>query len=424
MAWLALQLCLAAVFGLAFWSHARQQDRFREVLAGLRLPSSPRAARVITALDLVIAIALLVVPAIGAVAALAYLTVVTSVLAWRRAGGATIEDCGCSARAKPVTAAFFARNAMFAAAAVVLVARPDLGAAGAAAVTLPIALLAGGDLVPQRRVRAEVENAGVEDDSRRRILTMAAATAGAVASLPVLPAMARQGTVWGVGRKSKSSLRVQTLGKGLTQPEVQAAMNRSEIATLSRLPHAPVLAWDQAEVIAETFDSRKYTVKTRLVIAPLRRADGTLEGFVYVQKGESHARESLPGPIEFEERVQVETISDPRLLLIERDGSWTWEEPTPTPRRQQPSGDASVASDICTELWAAATAVENLLGCQNRVYRVACPRPNCFCYKKRCCTTYDPCDCTGSCRVCCWHCDNDCGTFDCCEQAGVNCSLC
>ena len=241
--------------------------------------------------------------------------------------------------------------------------------------------------------------------------------------MPVLPALAKQGTVWGVTRKGRGSIRVQTLGTGLSQPEVQTALQRPEIATLSRLPHAPMPAWDRADVVAETLDQPTYTVRTRVVIAPLVRPDGKFEGLVYVQNGAVTYKKGTTGPVEIEERVQVETISNAQLLLIDENATWAWEDSAPAKHRQRSSDTNAVVADICTDVWTAEMMAEDAVGCRSRVYRHVC-RPDCVCYYKRCCTRFDPCDCTGSCRFCCFHCDNECGTTDCCEFAGVNCSLC
>ena len=90
----ASAIALAVIFGLAAASKLRNRDGTARSFTELGLPAPHAAAIGVPAVELVIALSLLLVPPIGSVAALVTLVFFTAFLAKRQSEGAT-APCAC-----------------------------------------------------------------------------------------------------------------------------------------------------------------------------------------------------------------------------------------------------------------------------------------------------------------------------------------
>jgi uncharacterized membrane protein YphA (DoxX/SURF4 family) len=141
----ACAVVLAAVFVRAGAAKVARPDRTAATFAALGVPAATVTARGVPALELLVAVALIAAPRVGAVAALVLLLPFTAVLGRAvRAGLATPCNCFGAARADPVSWVDVVRNAMLATLAVVaLLATEPVMPDGPALLVAAVALAAG-----------------------------------------------------------------------------------------------------------------------------------------------------------------------------------------------------------------------------------------------------------------------------------------
>jgi len=142
----ACAVVLAVVFVRAAVAKAVRPAETTAGFVALGVPSAPRTARVVPAVELILALALLAVPMIGGAAALALLGAFTGFLARALRAGVT-AGCNCfgQARADPISGLDLVRNVLLGllAAAALSAEQPVVPAIGAAAV-VAAAVVAGG----------------------------------------------------------------------------------------------------------------------------------------------------------------------------------------------------------------------------------------------------------------------------------------
>jgi hypothetical protein len=139
----AAALVLSALFAWAGAAKLVDPTGTARTFATLGLPASHAAARVVPVAELVLAVALVVVPPVGAVVALVALAAFSAVLARALRRGVDV-GCGCfgSAGHRPVSGVELLRNGLMAVAAAVVLVDPEARVPGLDAVVLVSAGLA------------------------------------------------------------------------------------------------------------------------------------------------------------------------------------------------------------------------------------------------------------------------------------------
>jgi uncharacterized membrane protein YphA (DoxX/SURF4 family) len=137
-------LATSAVFAVAAVTKLAAPARTTREFADLGLPAPALLARLVPAVELAIAVALVLRPAIGAVAATAALLAFTGVLVAALRSGRSVS-CGCLGALSdgPISNATIARNAGLVVVAVLAGTAPDPGGLLPALPSLEVALSAG-----------------------------------------------------------------------------------------------------------------------------------------------------------------------------------------------------------------------------------------------------------------------------------------
>lgn len=159
-------LLLAAVFAVAGVAKLRRPAATATTFRALRLPAAGAAAVAVPVAELVVAVLLLALPALGAALAIAALVAFTGVLVAAVRGDEAVS-CGCfgSAGNDPVTAADLVRNGLLVVAAAVAVTGGAPGLPSLpAAVAVSAAAVTGLVVVALVRVRLAT-GAGLFDAS-------------------------------------------------------------------------------------------------------------------------------------------------------------------------------------------------------------------------------------------------------------------
>lgn len=163
---------LAAVFGWAAVAKLRAGAATAAGFAGLGLPAPQLLARLVPAAELVLAAALVLVPAWGAAAALVLLAAFTGVLVVNLGRGATGCNCfGSRPRAGPVSGIEVVRNLLLAAGAVVATgaAGPRVPGLTAVVATVMAVVLGAAALRVLRLLRStEARSAGTSERPQTR----------------------------------------------------------------------------------------------------------------------------------------------------------------------------------------------------------------------------------------------------------------
>lgn len=107
-----LRLVLLSVFARALWTHLVSPGRLQRAVAEMGVPGAVPLAAAVTVGDAVVCGLLLAAPTLGAVAALSYMTIVTTVVLLARFTGRAPRDCGCGPQPKPADSQLAARNAL------------------------------------------------------------------------------------------------------------------------------------------------------------------------------------------------------------------------------------------------------------------------------------------------------------------------
>ena len=140
----ACAVLLAAVFVRAGAAKLARPAATGATFAALRLPAAGGMARAVPLVELLVAVALLAVPRVGAAAAVVLLAAFSAVLARAvRAGLDTPCNCFGAARADPVSGGVLVRNGLLAGLAVAALAAPRPGTSVAGAVLALAAFAAG-----------------------------------------------------------------------------------------------------------------------------------------------------------------------------------------------------------------------------------------------------------------------------------------
>ena len=143
----ASALVLAAVFAWAGIAKLAQRQRTTTTFTALGIPGAPVLGTALPVAEVLLAVALVVVPGVAAYAALALITAFTTFLVRTLRRGVAVA-CGCfgSASAAPVSAVEVVRNVLLGVAALAATAATGPGVPGRNAVLVVVAATAGGAL--------------------------------------------------------------------------------------------------------------------------------------------------------------------------------------------------------------------------------------------------------------------------------------